>query len=255
MLNLENDNKDLNKFHLLLENFEGPIDLLLTLARTQKVDLSEISISELADQYIDFINNYKNIHIEIAADYLVMAAWLTYLKSRLLLPKEDKTEDFSAEELEKALKYQLQRLETFQKISKKLYSRPLINRDIFYGGSSEGLKVKYNINYTSNLYDLLNSYSKILKSKDQVKHLTIEYSELYSVDQAIKRMREIFGTISEWTNFLNIVPSLLKYKNVINKSIISSNFVASLELSKNGFIEVKQEKTFGNIYIKYKNNG
>ena len=249
---IEND-QSFNKFHLLLGGFEGPIDLLLILARSQKVDLSEISISELADQYISFINEYKDIHIEIAADYLVMAAWLTYLKSRLLLPKEEKTEEHSAEDLEKALRYQLQRLESFQKISKILYSRPLVNRDIFYGGSSHGLKVKYNIQHTSNLYDLLKSYSFILKSKEQVKHLTIEYSELYSVDQAIKRMRDIFGSITEWTNFLKLIPSLFKSKNVINKSIISSNFVASLELSKNGFIEVKQEKTFGNIYIKVKN--
>ncbi len=252
MLTLSEENKSINKFHILLENFEGPIDLLLVLARSQKVDLSDISISQLADQYIKFINDYRNIHIEIAADYLVMASWLTYLKSRLLLPKEDKNEEYSAEELEKALKYQLQRLENFQKIAKILYSRPIINRDIFYGGSSEGLRVKYNINYTSNLFDLLKSYSQILKSKDQIKNLTIEYSELYSVDQAIKRMREIFGTISEWTNFLNIIPTLLDNKKIINKSIISSNFVASLELSKNGFIDVKQKETFGNIYIKLK---
>ena len=247
------ENQSFNKFHLLLENFEGPIDLLLVLARTQKVDLSEISISELADQYVKFINEYRNIHIEIAADYLVMASWLTYLKSRLLLPKEEKTEEHSAEDLEKALRYQLQRLESFQNVSKILYSSPLINRDVFYGGSSEGLKVKYDINYTSNLFDLLKSYSQILKSKEQIKHLTIEYSELYSVDQAIKRMKEIFGTISNWTNFLNIIPNLLRDKKVINKSIISSNFVASLELSKNGFIDVKQDETFGNIYIKLKN--
>ena len=247
------ENQSFNKFHLLLENFEGPIDLLLVLARTQKVDLSEISISELADQYVKFINEYRNIHIEIAADYLVMASWLTYLKSRLLLPKEEKTEEYSAEDLEKALRYQLQRLESFQNVSKILYSSPLINRDVFYGGSSEGLKVKYDINYTSNLFDLLKSYSQILKSKEQIKHLTIEYSELYSVDQAIKRMKEIFGTIANWTNFLNIIPSLLRDKKVINKSIISSNFVASLELSKNGFIDVKQDETFGNIYIKLKN--
>ncbi len=247
------ENIDNNKFHLLLDNFEGPIDLLLVLARSQKVDLSEISISELADQYIKFINEYRNIHIEIAADYLVMAAWLTYLKSRLLIPKEEKTEEHSAEDLEKALRYQLQRLESFQKISKSLYSRPIINRDIYYGSSIDGLKVKYNINYTSNLFDLLKSYSKILKSNDKVQSLTIEYSELYSVDQAVKRMKDIFGTISEWTNFLSVIPNLLKSKNIVNKSIISSNFVASLELSKNGYIEVKQKETFGNIYIRLKN--
>ena len=141
----------------------------------------------------------------------------------------------------------------FQKISKILYSRPIINRDIYYGGSINGLKIKYNINYTSNLFELLKSYSKILKSNDKTQSLTIAYSELYSVDQAVKRMKEIFGTISEWTNFLNIIPNLSKSKNIINKSIISSSFVASLELSKNGYIEVKQEETFGNIYIRSKN--
>ena len=253
MVNLLDENKKSDKFHLFLGNFEGPIDLLLVLARSQKVDLSEISISDLADQYINFINQYRNINIEIAADYLVMSAWLTYLKSRLLLPKEENNEDHSAEDLEKALRYQLQRLEFFQKISKELYSRPIVNRDVFYGGSAEGLKVKYNITYTSNLFELLKSYSQVLKSKDQIKHLTIEYSELYSVDQAVKRLKQIFGSISDWTNFLNLIPDLLKTKKIINKSIISSNFVASLELSKNGFIEVKQKETFGNIYIRFKN--
>ena len=224
MLNVPDTEIKEGQFNLLLDNFEGPIDLLLVLARSQKVDLSDISISELADQYINFINQYRNIHIEIAADYLVMAAWLTYLKSRLLLPKEEKTDEYTADELEEALKYQLQRLEAFQNISKIIYSRPLVNRDVFYGGSSEGLKVKYNINYTSNLYDLLKSYSQILKSNEQVKQLTIEYSELYSVDQAVKRLKGIFGNITEWTNFLNVIPNLIKANKTINKSIISSNF-------------------------------
>ena len=254
MLNVADTEIKEGQFNLLLDNFEGPIDLLLVLARSQKVDLSDISISELADQYINFINQYRNIHIEIAADYLVMAAWLTYLKSRLLLPKEEKTDEYTADELEEALKYQLQRLEAFQNISKIIYSRPLVNRDVFYGGSSEGLKVKYNINYTSNLYDLLKSYSQILKSSEQVKQLTIEYSELYSVDQAVKRLKGIFGNITEWTNFLNVIPNLIKANKTINKSIISSNFVASLELSKNGFIDLKQDKSFGNIYIKFNQN-
>ena len=255
MLNVPDTEIKEGQFNLLLDNFEGPIDLLLVLARSQKVDLSDISISELADQYINFINQYRNIHIEIAADYLVMAAWLTYLKSRLLLPKEEKTDEYTADELEEALKYQLQRLEAFQNISKIIYSRPLVNRDVFYGGSSEGLKVKYNINYTSNLYDLLKSYSQILKSNEQVKQLTIEYSELYSVDQAVKRLKGIFGNITEWTNFLNVIPNLIKANKTINKSIISSNFVASLELSKNGFVDLKQDERFGNIYIKYNQNG
>ena len=134
MLNIDNDIKEINpskQFNISLNSYEGPIDLLLDLARKQKVDLSEISILELAEQYIDFINKYHDLHLEIAADYLVMAAWLTYLKSRLLLPKEEKLDEHSPEELEEALKYQLQRLEAFQSISKKLYSRSLIGRDVF----------------------------------------------------------------------------------------------------------------------------
>ena len=123
MLNINGELNEINsskQFNITLNSYEGPIDLLLDLARKQKVDLSEISILELAEQYINFINQYQDIHLEIAADYLVMAAWLTYLKSRLLLPKEEKSEDHTPEELEEALKYQLQRLEAFQSVSRKL---------------------------------------------------------------------------------------------------------------------------------------
>jgi len=240
-----------DEFNILLDVFEGPINLLLDLAKKQKVDLSEISILKLAEQYIQFIKDYQEIHLEIAADYLVMAAWLTYLKSRLLLPKEDKTEDYSPEELEEALKYQLRRLEAFQKISKKLYEKPLIDRDIFYGGTTEGVNVKLEVTYTSNFYDLLKTYSSILLKNEKIDHLTITFSELYSVDSAIQRLKNIFGTIYEWTNFYSILPHF-ESKRIVNKSLISSNFVASLELAKNGFIEVKQNETFGNIYVRSK---
>ena len=251
MLDQTENVQDNNRFNLILDSYEGPIDLLLDLARKQKVDLSEISIFELAEQYIQFISKYQDIHLEIAADYLVMAAWLTYLKSRLLLPKEEIIEEHSPEELEEALRYQLQRLEAFQKISKILYSKPIIGRDVFYGGSSEGVNIKYNISYSSSLFDLLNSYSKILLKSEQVSHLTIAYSELYSVDDAIQRLKNIFGTLVDWTNFYTLIPKFGKNK-IINKSLLSSNFVASLELAKNGFIDVKQSENFGNIYIKMK---
>jgi len=251
MLDSNSKTEKNGEFKILLDTFEGPIDLLLELARKQKVDLSEISILNLAEQYIQFINDYQEIHLEIAADYLVMAAWLTYLKSRLLLPKEDKSEDYSPEELEEALKYQLQRLEAFQKISKNLYARPLINRDIFYGGTTEGINVKFEVTYSSHLYDLLKTYSSILLKNEKMSHLTITFSELYSVDSAIQRLKYIFGTVLEWTNFNKIIPNFGS-KQIVNKSLISSNFVASLELAKNGFIEVKQNETFGNIYVRSK---
>ena len=240
-----------NQFNILLSGYEGPIDLLLDLARKQKVNLSNISILELAEQYIQFIKNYNKIHLEIAADYLVMAAWLTYLKSRLLLPKEEIIDEHTPEELEEAIRYQLQRLEAIQNVSKNLYSRPLINRDIFYGGSNEGINIKYNIIYTSSLYELLKSYSYILKKDDNISSLTITSSELYSVDQAIQRIKGMFGIITEWTNFMDLIPKL-GINNIINKSSVSSSFVASLELTKNGFIEVKQTDIFGHIFIRSK---
>lgn len=249
MLTINDEITQTKQFSISLDVYEGPIDLLLELARKQKVDLSDVSILELAEQYIQFINKYQDIHLEIAADYLVMAAWLTYLKSRLLLPKEEKTENYTPEELEDALKYQLQRLEAYQSVSKQMYSLPLLGRDTFYGGSSEGVHVKYDITYSSTLFDLLKSYSLIIQNDDVVNHLTIASSELYSVDMALKRLKDIFGDVTEWTNLLSLIPQFNNNK-IINKSILSSNLVASLELAKNGYIDVKQNNIFGNIFVK-----
>ena len=251
--NLETENQKNNQFNLSLSTvYEGPIDLLLDLARKQKVNLSDISILDLANQYISFINNYNEIHLEVAADYLVMAAWLTYLKSRLLLPKDEKlTDDYTPEELEEALRYQLLRLETIQKTSKNLYSLPILNRNFFYGGSNKGLKVEYNISYTATLFDILKNYANILSKKDAASSLTISSSELYSVEQAMKRIKSMFGSINEWTNFMTLIPKFVN-NNLINKSSLTSSFVASLELAKNGLIEVKQNETFGNIFVRYK---
>ena len=240
-----------NQFNILLSGYEGPIDLLLDLARKQKVNLSEISILDLAEQYIQFINNFNKIHLEVAADYLVMAAWLTYLKSRLLLPKEEKSEDYSPEDLEEALRYQLLRLEAMQKISKNLYQCPLVGRDIFYGGSNDTLKVKYDISYSASLFDIFKIYSSILSKKDQIPSLTISSSELHSVDRAIQQIKSMFGAINEWTNIMNLIPKF-GLSSIVNKSSITANLVASLELAKNGLIEVKQNETFGNIFIRSK---
>ena len=238
-----------NQFNILLDTYEGPIDLLLDLARKQKVDLSEISILELAVQYLDFIEKNKEMHLEITADYLVTASWLTYLKSRLMLPREDQREEHTSDELEAALKYQLQRLEAMQSISKILYSKSLIGRDVFYGSCLDDINIKYKITYSSSLFDLLKTYSLILNKNDQINYLTINSSELFSVDEAIQRLKNLFGTINEWTNFINLIPSFNKNK-IVNRSAITSHFVASLELAKNGFIEVKQKEMFGNIYIR-----
>jgi len=250
-LDIKKEGTNINQFNILLTGYEGPIDLLLDLAKKQKVNLSKISILDLAEQYIEFINNYNKIHLEVAADYLVMAAWLTYLKSRLLLPKDENKDDHTAEELEEALRYQLQRLETMQKISKDLYARPLINRDIFYGGSNEGVKIKYNITYKASLFDILTTYSTIIKQEEKLSSLIISSSELYSVDQDIQRIKNMFGSISEWTNIMNLIPKF-GLSNIVNKSSVTSNFVATLELAKNGLIEIKQNEIFGNMFVRSK---
>ena len=247
--NLNSLTQEDNKFNISLTSYEGPIDLLLDLARRQKVNLSDISILTLAEQYIKFINNYSKLHLEIAADYLVMAAWLTYLKSRLLLPVDEKKDEHSTEDIEEAVRFQLLRLEAMQNASKNMYSLPLINRDVFYGGSNEGIKTKYNIVYTSSLFDLLKSYSNIIKKEEIISTLTISSTDLHSVDEAIKRLKNMFNILTEWTNFMSLIPKF-GLNTVINKSNITSNLVASLELAKNGFIELKQKGTFGHIYVK-----
>jgi len=239
-----------NQLNLSLNGYEGPIDLLLNLAKKQQVNLSDISVLDLANQYLIFIQKFKEMHLEIAADYLVMASWLIYLKSRLLLPQDSEIDEYTSEELEEALKYQIQRLESMQNISKILFLKPLIGKDIFYRGIHDEIKTKYQITYVSSLYELIKSYSSIIM-QNNISPLTISPSDLFSVEQAIQRLKNIFGTITEWTNFINLIPEL-KGNKIVNKSVISSNFVASLELAKNGFIEVKQKETFGNIFIKAK---
>ena len=249
MEQVENLSKN-NTLYLNLDSYEGPIDLLLDLARNQKVDLSKISILALANQYLDYIKIIKNINLELASDYLVMAAWLTYLKSRLLLPKKDDVEEPSAEDLEEAMKFQLQRLEAMQKTSKELFKLPQLGKEIFIRGSAEGIKTKYIITYKSNLYDLLKAYgSQVSKSKSNT--LKIAVSDLYSVDEAINRIKNIFNDSSEWIEFSEIIPSLGK-NHLINKSALSSTFIASLELVKNGLLEVKQSEIYGPILLKSK---
>ena len=243
-----------NAFNVDLNQFSGPLDLLLDLAKSQKVKIEDISITKLADQFLEYISKAEKLNLDIASEYLVMASWLAYLKSKLLLPQTEEDE-FKVDEVAEKLKLQLKKLELIRLLSDQMLKKKRLGRDIFMRGIKGKIKSIYSEKYSVNLYDLLKSYSQILKSSEQVKQLTIEYSELYSVDQAVKRLKGIFGNITEWTNFLNVIPNLIKANKTINKSIISSNFVASLELSKNGFIDLKQDESFGNIYIKFNQNG
>jgi len=244
------DNQSLNQFNVNLEGYEGPIDLLLDLAKSQKVDLSKISILKLTEQYLEYIRITQNLNIEIASDYLVMAAWLVYLKSRLLLPKKQNEDEPSTKDLEEALKFQLARLESMKKATLEIFELPQVGKDVFYRGFSDGTKYKYIIHYTSTLYDLLKAYA-IQSNKSNINSLKIKPTELYSVDGAIHRLKNIFGNFPDWIELTKLLPS--KGKNhLINKSAVSSTFLASLELAKNGFLLVKQDYNFGPIFFKLK---
>ncbi len=236
-----------------LDGFEGPIDLLLTLAREQKVDLTKISILALAEQYLDFIQQARRLRLEIAADYLVVAAWLAYLKSRLLLPvsKDDEGEPSGAE-LAAALACQLQRLEAMRDAGQKLFARPLLGRDVFARGDPEGIRVVSRSEYVDTLYDLLRAYGQ-LKSRGKAETLQIEVMELYSMDLALERLTEMLGGMPDWTTLTSFLPSDLQ--GLMRTSAVASTFAASLELVRSGSAELRQEQDFGPIYLRRRHGG
>jgi len=234
---------------LSLGGFEGPIDLLLTLARDQKLDLMHISILALADQYLVFIESARDFQLEIAADYLVMAAWLAYLKSKLLLPKEETEEALSAEEMAEALKFQLLRLEAMQEAGKKIFELPRRGIDFFPRGQTEGLPVTYRSVYDVSLYDLLRAYARQHKDKN-VGALEIEPFDLYSIDDAIARLREILPNVPDWTTLGSFLPKGVR-EPLMRRSAVSTTLIAVLELVRQGKADIRQDGgAFSPIFIK-----
>ncbi len=232
-----------------LEGFEGPIDLLLTLARDQKVDLTRISILALAEQYLVFIAAAQRVSLELAADYLVMAAWLAYLKSRLLLPDdEDNEEQPSGAQMAEALAFQLRRLESMQEASQRLFARPLLGRDTFLRGAPEGVEVITEAVFEPSLYELLKAYGQI-QSRGTDTTLHIAAQELYSVEQAVERLRRLLGAIPDWQSLVTFLPEGLK-GGIVKRSALASTFVATLELVRQGQAEVRQEGAFRPIYVR-----
>lgn len=232
-----------------LEGFEGPIDLLLTLARDQKVDLTRISILALAEQYLVFIAAAQRVRLELAADYLVMAAWLAYLKSRLLLPDdEDNEEQPSGAQMAEALAFQLRRLESMQEASQRLFARPLLGRDSFVRGAPEGVEVVTEAVFEPSLYELLKAYGQI-QSRGTDTTLHIAAQELYSVEQAVERLRRLLGSIPDWQSLVTFLPDGLK-GGIVKRSALASTFVATLELVRQGQAEVRQEGAFRPIYVR-----
>ena len=234
---------------LNLDGFEGPIDLLLYLSREQKVDLASISIAELANQYIEFIEKVKILNIEIAADYLVMAAWLAYLKSKILLPDLEKEEEVENIELiSSELKSRLLKLQAMQKASDQLMCLPKLGESRFVRGVENTIKTNIKYVYEANLYQLLVVYGQITNNSKNIE-LTIESSKLYSVKEAIERLSSLIKKTSQWVDLKNFLPETIN-DNLNKKNSISSHFLASLELANKGEIRIKQEDPFGTIWMK-----
>lgn len=234
-----------------LEGFEGPIDMLLALARDHKVDLLSISILQLADQYLAFISEASKLKLEVAADYLVMAAWLAYLKSRLLLPKEDSKEEPSGPEMAEALAFQLRRLEAMQNWGGKIIALPRLGKDVFSRGAPEGVRLIKVPVYHLSLYELLKSYGENYSRSGGSTSLEIASSEFYSVDFALERLQSLLGKTPSWNVLNSYLPTDISEPLVL-RSALASTFAASLELVKSGQIEIQQGQTFGPMYLRSK---
>ena len=247
-INYNSSGEQLSLF-LSLDGFEGPIDLLLHLSREQKVDLTSISIAELVNQYILFIEKVKVLNIEVAADYLVMASWLAYLKSKILLPEQENEEDLEdIDAISEGLKIRLLKLQAMQKAAEQLMTMPKLGENRFIRGEDNANKDIINYEYEANLYDLLVVYGQIKNSSSNIE-LTIENSKLYSVQEAIERLTNLIKSSSQWVDLKEFLPE--KLNNVLNdNSSISSHFLASLELANKGNLKIKQENPFGTIWMK-----
>ena len=234
---------------LNLDGFEGPIDLLLTLARDQKVDLARISILALAEQYIGFIQAAKRLELELAADYLVMAAWLAYLKSRLLLPKQDQGDDEpTGEEMAEALAFQLRRLEAMRKVGTRLFAREQLGRDVFGRGAPEGLRIITHPLYEGSLYELLQAYGTVCR-RGKVEPLQIEPAGLFSTEDLLQRMIGAIAEGPEWTMLMSYLPPDLQ-DGLIRRSAMAAALTAGLELVRSGRAELRQDQPFGPIYVR-----
>jgi segregation and condensation protein A len=236
-----------------LDGFEGPIDLLLNLARDQKVDLTKISILGLAEQYLNFIEKAQQLRLEVAADYLVMAAWLAYLKSRLLLPSAEDDEEPSGAELAAALTYQLQRLESMRTAAETLFARPLLGRDVFARGAPEGVRVTTRSVYDATLFELLQAYGSTQRRRRPAP-LRIEQMELFSMNDALGRLASVLGKVPDWSALSSFLPGGIT-DDLIRRSAVASTFAASLELVRSGQAEIRQDQLFGPIFFRSRGGG
>jgi segregation and condensation protein A len=232
-----------------VEGFEGPLDLLLTLARTQKVDLRRISILQLAEQYLAFVEQARALRIELAADYLVMAAWLAFLKSRLLLPPDPGEAAPSGEELAAHLAFQLERLEAMREAAARLMARDQKGRDFFVRGIPEDVMRVRRVRYTATLLDLMQAYARV-RTHDQFRPYAFDRSDVFTMEQALERLRRLIGYAGDWAALETFLPDGWHGDPRRRRSATAATFAAALELAREGRLELRQSETFAPIQIR-----
>jgi segregation and condensation protein A len=231
-----------------VEGFEGPLDLLLTLARQQKVDLAKISILALADQYLTFVEEARKLRLELAADYLVMAAWLAYLKSRLLLPEAAPADGPSAEDMATALAYRLRRLEAFREVAGNLMARPQLGREVFGRGQPEPIAHVKHPQWSATLYDLLTAYAA-QRQKTVLGHVRVAKRSVWSLAEARQALQLLVGKSPDWSRLDEYLISYLVEPSLA-PTVFASTFAATLELVREGVAEVHQHAAFAPIYVR-----
>jgi len=235
-------------FKVQIENYNGPLDVLLDLAKAQKVNLEKISITKLADQFNDYIKNETNLNLETASEYLLMATWLAYLKSKLLLPSSPE-EEFKLQEVAEKLKLQLKKLELIRLLSDQMLKRKRLGKEIRTRGMKAGIRPIYNSEYNISLFDLLKTYSSILMTKDFQK-INIPRLPVFTTEDGIKTIRDFFGKLLDWKKLDDLIPKNFKNEKKFKSTGTAGIFAGSLELVKEGNLRIKQDDLFEEIYIK-----
>ncbi len=239
---------DSNNFNVDLDNYQGPLEVLLDLAKAQKVDLENISITLLADQFHNYITKEKNLNLEVASEYLLMATWLTYLKSKLLLPGNPE-EEFKVLEVAEQLKLQLKKLELIRLLSDQMLKRKRLGKEIRLRGIKGSIRSIYSTEYKLTLYELLKTYSSIIMTKD-FQRMNIPKLPVFTTEEGIKRIKEFFGKLIDWKNLDDLIPQGFREGKNYKKTGKAGIFAGSLELVKEGNLSIKQENLFDEIYIK-----
>ena len=232
-----------------VDGYEGPLDLLLSLSRTQKVDLRKISVLQLARQYLAFVERAKALRLELAADYLVMAAWLAFLKSRLLLPPDPDEEGPSGEELAAHLAFQLERLQAMRDAAARLMARDQLGRDFFARGQTLEVKQVRRVTYTATLLDLMQGYARI-RTRDDFRPFVMDRDSVFTMEEALERMRALIGFTGSWTDMLSYLPDGWHKDPVKRRSATAATFAASLQLVKEGRLEIRQSDNFAPIQLR-----